>query len=85
MDMKKISELLNDKFDDDDLNENDLEDELEAILTGKPSKVIPAPRQAYPVRPEKPSRAAPRKPSNVYKSVGSANNKPPSVNGMLRH
>ena len=93
MDMKKINDLMNDKFDEDDLNENDLEDELEAILSGRamparaavPSRqAVPGPsRRPAPSRPEqnRPTRRAPAQPQNVYNNVGSNNNRPLPANG----
>ncbi|KAH9391077.1 Coiled-coil and C2 domain-containing protein 1A [Tyrophagus putrescentiae] len=61
MDMKKINNLLNDKFDDDDLNEEDLEDELEAILSGRAPIKAPSRSSVAQVQQERQSRSAARR------------------------
>lgn len=73
MDNKKIHDLLNGKFEDDDIDENDLEDELEAILSGKI-----AVRGKAPVKLEK-ARPSRNPATNVGINVGL--NKP--LNGCL--
>ena len=76
MDMKKIQNLLDGKIEDDDINENDLEDELEAILSGRPVGKLPSkPSKLQAVKPEwssRPSKNYNNKLNrNTYKNVGS--------------
>lgn len=79
MDLNKINSLLNDNFEkDDDINENDLEDELEAILSGRPTSKASSARpiatqlKPQPNRRNKNSSANYVPSKNVYKNVKSA-------------
>jgi len=78
---KKVNDLINDKFAEDDFDENDLENELDAILNGKPTRAAPPTRQNVTARQTKTSRVATTRKDPVTSNVGQRNNLP--MDGML--